>query len=72
MSACSAGRWRDMASMFEPSDVRYVRVRIADVPLSERIRAAASVSRDEDDPRVRVKVFDLALDPGDLTAYIRP
>jgi hypothetical protein len=61
-----------MASVMDPSRQRCVRVRLADVPLDERLLAARVAVSVEPDPWVRLRIRVLALNPGDLTAWVRP
>lgn len=47
------------------------RVPIRDVPAARRMKAAQAVCASENDLRVRVRVLELAIDPGDLVAWVR-
>lgn len=56
----------------EPSRQRCVRVRVADVSLGERLLAARRAIRVEPDPVERARILYVALEPGDLVAWVRP
>jgi hypothetical protein len=56
-----------------PDARRCLPVRVADVPLEERVDAIRKFSQDFiDDPAERLTLFDLALSPGKLVAWVAP
>ncbi len=59
-----------MASVLRPSKRRWKPVRLADVPVKERRRAAKQVIAQETDARMCLEVFLLAEWPGNTTAWI--
>lgn len=63
----------DAVKRLPPDARRTVCVRVADVPLEQRVsRARSWLERFEEDPLERVRVMALAHDPGDLVAWIAP
>jgi hypothetical protein len=54
-----------------PDARRCVPVRVADVPLEQRVEAVRTYSKDfVKDPGERLVLFDLAIDPGELIAWV--
>lgn len=61
-----------MSTALEPSKRRHQPVRVADVPVEKRRRAAREVIRREDDPLEQLRILVLAENPGNLIAWIAP
>lgn len=59
-------------SATEPSRRRNKPVRLKDVPLPVRRRAARAAVRYEDDLLEKWRIIMLAEDPGDLVAWVAP
>lgn len=59
--------------VYEPPDSRrIIPVRVADVPLEERRKAAGVAARHEVDPYEAVRIRMVAEEPGDLIAWVAP
>ena len=59
-------------SALVPSRRRYIPVRVADVPLPTRRKAARTAVKWEDDMMERWRIIMLAENPGELVAWIAP
>jgi hypothetical protein len=66
--------WRALSIVAPPDPRRCLPVRVADVPLEQRVEAVREFSHDfVDDPAERLALFDLAVSPRpDLIAWVAP